>query len=101
MAEIDGRWYAFIGLERVSGIVVYDITSPSAPVFQQYINTRDFNVTPASNGAGNPVDGLDIGPEGMRYVSAADSPTGEPLLIVGNEVSGSTTIFKVTKALGN
>ncbi|MCA8919871.1 MAG: choice-of-anchor I family protein, partial [Planctomycetes bacterium] len=101
VAEIDGRWYAFIGLERVSGIVVYDITSPSAPVFQQYINTRDFNVTPASNGAGNPVDGLDIGPEGMRYVSAADSPTGEPLLIVGNEVSGSTTIFKVTKALGN
>ena len=97
MAEIDGRWYAFIGLERVSGILVYDITTPGAPVFQQYINTRDFNVNPAGNGSGKPVDGLDIGPEGMHYVSATDSPTGEPLLIVGNEVSGSTTIFKVSQ----
>ena len=37
-----GRQYAFIGLERIGGIVVYDLTDPTAPAFVQYVNNRDF-----------------------------------------------------------
>ncbi len=98
LAQIDDRWYAFIGLERICGILVYDITVPSAPRFQTYINTRNFNATPgAAAGPGQPVPGLDLGPEGMVFVPAAQSPNGRALLIVSHEVSGSTTIYEATK----
>jgi hypothetical protein len=81
-ARFGGRTYAFIGLERVGGIMVYDVTNPLAPYFVTYTNTRQ--------GAGG-----DLGPEGLHFVSARHSPNGKPLLIVGNEVSGTTAIFQV------
>jgi len=100
VAQIDGRWYAFIGLERVGGIMVYDVTEPTAPRFQTYFNTRDFSQTPGpAAGAGLPVPGLDLGPEGITFVSATDSPTGAPLLIVANEISGSTIVLQISKLL--
>jgi DNA-binding beta-propeller fold protein YncE len=93
IGEHDGRVYAFIGLERQSGIVVYDVTDPSAPVFQHYLNNRNFAVpTRLANGSTNPLAG-DLGPEGIAFIRAQDSPTGGPLLVVGNEISGTTTIY--------
>ncbi len=89
VGEINGRTYGFIGLERVGGIMVYDITSPKDAFFVQYINTRDFSVI-AGPGAGG-----DMSPEGLAFISAANSPNGEPLLVVSYEVSGSTTIFQI------
>lgn len=85
IGEVDGRTYAFIGLERVGGVMVYDITNPRDANFVTYVNNRDF----ATNTG-------DLGPEGLDFVSAADSPTGKPLVVVGNEVSGSTTAFEIT-----
>lgn len=38
----------------------------------------------------------DLGAEGLAFVPAAESPTGEPLVVVANEVSGTTTFFEVT-----
>ena len=38
-----GRTYAFIGLERHSGIMVYDVTNPHSPAFQGYFNHRSFD----------------------------------------------------------
>ena len=37
-----------------------------------------------------------MSPEGVVFVSVADSPTGKPLVIVANELSGTTTIYEVT-----
>lgn len=37
----------------------------------------------------------DLGPEGIAFIPAADSPNGEPLIAVGNEVSGTTTVFAI------
>lgn len=71
--------------------MVYDITDPKAPEFIQYINHRDFT-QPANTAAA-----LDLGPEGLTFVSEDNSPTGQPLVIVGNEVSGTTTIFGIKK----
>ena len=48
-------------------------------------------------------DGLskvgDLGAEGLTFIPAADSPNGEALLAVGNEVSGTTTLFQVESLL--
>lgn len=92
---INGRTYAFIGLERAGGVMVYDVTNPVAPEFVQYINTRDFTV-PATlaDGSSNPAAG-DLGPEGITFISAEDSITGRPLLAIASEVSGTTTLLEI------
>src|SRR5690606_37160828 len=84
--------FAFIGLERVGGIMVYDESTPASPSFVQYINSRDFKATTEQiemDQAG------DLGPEGLVFIPAKDSPNAKPLLVVGHEVSGSTTIYQV------
>lgn len=91
LGELAGRTFAFIGLERIGGIMVYDVTNPQRASFVQYVNSRDFSKDPESELA---LVG-DLGPEGLLFIPAADSPSGEPLLVVGNEVSGTTSIFQV------
>ena len=93
---INNRAYAFIGLERVGGVMVYDITNPESASFVQYINTRDFTVdVEAEFEAGTSANVGDLGPESIKFVSAENSPSGDALLIVGNEVSGTTAFFEV------
>lgn len=87
VGEIDGRTYAFVGLERVGGMAVFDVTNPASPAFVEYVTTRQF-------GTVSPTDGsTDSGPEVMSFVSAEDSPNGEPLVIMSNEVSGTIVIW--------
>lgn len=86
---VDGRTYAFIGLERISGVMVYDITTPTAPTFVTYYTGRLFHQTPGNASGG------DLGPEGMLFIDGAKSPTGRPMLIVGNEVSGTVAIHEI------
>jgi predicted extracellular nuclease/2',3'-cyclic-nucleotide 2'-phosphodiesterase (5'-nucleotidase family) len=100
---INGTPYAFIGLERVGGIMAYDISNPSEPEFVQYLNNRNFrdeNGDPIpvqlDDDSVNPGVG-DLGPEGFDFIPAEDSPSGNPLLAVGNEVSGTTTIYDVAQ----
>ncbi|GAA4730941.1 hypothetical protein GCM10023216_23540 [Isoptericola chiayiensis] len=101
IGEVDGRTYVFVGLERVGGIMVYDITDPADAEFVQYVNNRDFSVSAedAIDDGADPAETVaaagDLGAEGLAFVAAADSPTGEPMLAVGNEVSGSTTLFAI------
>ena len=86
-----GRNYAFIGLERIGGVMVYEVTNPRAPEFIQYINNRNFLAPTNSPAAG------DLGPEGLHFISDEDSPTGTPLLVVANEISGTTTVYEVVQ----
>jgi len=95
LGTINGHAYAFICLERMGGVFVYDVSNPYAPEYVQYLNNRDLSKDPEVDGA----DAGDLGPEGMTFVAAADSPTGKPLVIVGNEVSGTTSIYQVDVTL--
>lgn len=98
VGEINGHTYAFIGLERMGGIMVYDVSNPNNPEYVQYINNRDItvdNTTLEAGGAG------DLGPEGFAFVSADNSPSGKPMLIVGNEVSGTTSFYNIDVTLLN
>lgn len=95
IGKVRGRTYAFVGLERIGGIMVYDITDPRAPFHVEYLTTRDFGVeAQLDDGSANPEVG-DLGPEGVIFIEAGDSPSGRPLLAIGNEVSGTTTLFDV------
>ena len=100
--EIDGTPYAFIGLERVGGIMVYNVSNPTDPQFVQYINNRDFSVRFDTDDEGDPdptqeqvSQAGDLGSESIQFIAAEDSPNGEPLLAVGNEVSGTTTVYNI------
>ncbi|PHM11399.1 choice-of-anchor I family protein [Nostoc sp. 'Peltigera malacea cyanobiont' DB3992] len=79
---INNRTYAFIGLERTGDVIVYEVTNPNKPSFVQYINTPE-----------------DVAIEGLTFVSAADSPTGKPLLVTTAEVSKTVAVFEVTPSV--
>lgn len=92
IGNVGKRRYAFIGLERMGGVVTYDITDPRAPLFVDYTNNRDFTVEPANDRAAG-----DLAPEGLLFIDAKDSPTRSPLLVVANEVSGTVTLYRIEK----
>ncbi len=95
LGKIDGRDYAFIGLERIGGIMIYEITDPRKPRFVAYHNNRNFDVSPAlDDGSSNPEAG-DTGIEGLIFIAADESPTKTPLIVAGNETSGTTTVWSI------
>ncbi|KXO86402.1 alkaline phosphatase [Acinetobacter venetianus] len=88
VGAIGKKTFAFIGLERMSGIMVYDISTPNQPKFIEYFSTRNFAKADSAKQG-------DLGPEGLIFIAAKDAPNGKPLLVVGNEVSGSTAIYQI------
>ena len=97
LGQVNGRQLAFIGLERMGGVLVYDVTEPTAPKRLDYLNSReDWTTADPSTVLGAAGD---LGPEGLVFIPASQSPDGTPLLVVGNEVSGSTAVYRI-KATG-
>lgn len=87
VGQVGGVDLAFLGLERIGGVAVYDVSNPADPTLVDYAN-------PKLEPGAQPGDG-DAAPEGLAFVKASDSPNGIPLLLVANEVSGNTTIYEV------
>ena len=74
--------------------MVYDITNPTNGHFESYVNLAlDEH---AAGGDHSSPGTKDVSPEGVKFVSASDSPTSKPLVLVSNELSGTTTIYEVT-----
>lgn len=88
LGEVGDRLFAFVGLERMGAIMVFDITNPYDVKFQDYFYNR--GLEPSANISG------DLAPEGMTFVPAAQSATNEALLIIGNEISGSIAVWEIT-----
>lgn len=82
---IGDQVYAFVGLERIGGFMTYNISNPQNAQFANYLNSRDFSQAIAG----------DVAPEGLEFVAADVSPTGRPLVLVGNEVSGTVSVNEV------
>lgn len=72
---LNGKPTAFLALERVDAIAVYDLTSPSSPKFLQMIKTGD-------------------APEGILFVPADKSPNGKALLVASNEGDGTVKFYQ-------
>ncbi len=78
---VGGHTYAFLGAERSGMIFAFDLSSsPGKAEFAGWINTRD----------------ADLGPEGLEFVPAWESPTKEAMLLVTNEVSGTVSAYGAT-----
>ena len=88
LGKVGDRLFAFVGLERMGAIMVFDITNPYDVKFQDYFYNR--GLEPSADITG------DLAPEGMTFVPAAQSATNEALLIVGNEISGSIAVWEIT-----
>ena len=98
VGHLGKKAFAFIGLERIGGVMAYDITDPAAPFFVDYLNTREDWTTEDPETVLSSVG--DLGPEGLVFISAEDSPNGEALLVIGNEVSGTTAVYQINQVLG-
>ena len=75
IGKVGQRTIAFIGLERVDAVAVYDVTNSYAPQFLQLLLSGD-------------------APEGLVFVSAEDSPNGKSLFIVSSEGDGVVKLFQ-------
>ncbi|TXS88925.1 alkaline phosphatase [Parahaliea maris] len=96
VGKVRGKQYAFVGLERVGGVMIFDVTTPEDSQYVGYVNNRNFSVEDVEEDVESAVSTVgDLGPEGLVFIPEEDSPTGEPLLVVGNEISGTTTIYRV------
>ncbi|WP_172329807.1 ExeM/NucH family extracellular endonuclease [Mangrovicoccus sp. HB161399] len=76
--EIGGTPYLFVGLERAQSVVVFDITDPENPVYDSFID----------------LPGVDE-PEGLKFIPAADSPTGTPVLAVAGEANSTLALVEL------
>jgi hypothetical protein len=88
VGEAYGETYAFIGLERVGGVMTYQVSDPAQAQFMDYTTGRVFDVDDAA-------DSVDLGPEGVIFIDEDDSPNGRPLVVLAHEVTGTTTLYQL------
>ncbi|MEO1021694.1 MAG: choice-of-anchor I family protein [Bacteroidota bacterium] len=109
IATIGGTPYAFIALERIGGVMVYDVSDPAAPEYVSYTNSRNFDELDFNEDTLEELDDdgnteeiaaimastLSSGPEDITFISDSESPTGRPLAVVANEVTGSVLAYEI------
>ncbi len=75
VGTMNGKPVAFLALERVDAIAVYDLSNPASPKFLQLIKTGD-------------------APEGVLFIAGDKSPNGRALLVSSNEGDGTVKFFQ-------
>lgn len=84
VGKVNGVSYAFVGMERAGGVMMYDISNPAAPVFTDVNIARD-----TATGGG------DQAPEGLVFISRSQSPTPFAMLVAANEASNTISIWEI------
>lgn len=74
LGQVGKKMLAFVGLERVDAVAIYDVSNPLQPVFLQLLPTGD-------------------APEGVLFIPAKDSPTKRSLLVVSSENDGVIKVY--------
>jgi hypothetical protein len=84
LGQIGSNTYAFIAVERIGGVIVYDVTNPATPTFVTYVNNRNLATL-----------GGDRGAEGIIFIPQSESPNGQHIVIAANEISSSLSIWGI------
>jgi hypothetical protein len=96
IGKLGEKFIAFLGLERIGGVMLFDITEPDSTQYMGYVNARNFS-------APFDEDHTDIlyleavvesGPESITLVPSIDN-TNATIMIVGNESTGSVTLYRI------
>jgi hypothetical protein len=74
IGKVGNKMVAFVGMERIDAVAVYDITTPSKPSFLQMMKCGD-------------------APEGVLFIPASKSPTRKSLLVVSSEDDGVMKVY--------
>lgn len=90
VTKLRGRQYAIVALERAtstasnpkSTLVVFDVTEPASSRYVSHLV----------------IDGSQS-PEGLMLIPEEDSPTGQPLLVVSNEISNTLNFIDLETLL--
>jgi DNA-binding beta-propeller fold protein YncE len=72
---VGNKKIAFVGMERVDAVAIYDVSNPKAPVFLQLVKCGD-------------------APEGVLFIPAKNSPTQKSLLVVSSENDGVVKVYQ-------
>jgi hypothetical protein len=72
---INNKPIAFVGMERADAVAVYDVSNPATQQFGRLFKTGD-------------------APEGVLFVSAANSLNGRSILIVSSEGDGTVRLYQ-------
>lgn len=78
VGELGGKTFAFVGLERTSGVMIVSLDQPQRPEVVGFINTLE---------AG------DIGPEGLQFISRSEN---SGWLLISNEISNTTSLYEIS-----
>jgi len=96
VGDVFGRPIAFVGLERAGGVMAFDLSNLASPAYLFWErSTTNYSTTSATLASFG-----DISPESVVLVPGADNPTRLPLVIVSNELSGTTSVFRMTPTDG-
>uniref|UniRef100_A0A7S3NHG6 Choice-of-anchor I domain-containing protein n=1 Tax=Aureoumbra lagunensis TaxID=44058 RepID=A0A7S3NHG6_9STRA len=100
-----GAVLAFVGLERTGGIVVFDVSDPANPQFQDFLNVRNWLVdesVPDEDDSGFSDYminyALNDGPESLVFIPAADSPIGQDMLLAATPLAGRITAYVIEES---
>lgn len=85
IATIENKTFAYVGLEKQGGFMVFDITAPKQTQFVQHFNDINYKALPPQAG--------DLAPEGMVTFAQNDSN----YLAVANELSSTVALFEIRK----
>jgi len=84
LATIGNKTFAYIGMEKQGGFMVYDITNPAKAKMVEYFNDIDYTALPSDSG--------DLAPEG----SVTFKQNGQNYLAVANELSSTLSIYSLS-----
>jgi len=95
VAHVGDKYYAFIGLERIGGVFMYDITDPANATYVTYVNNRDFSVVDVTTDSVG-----DLGVEDVIFIDSSQTSDGNFYIVTSNEISGTVTAFRIDGLVG-
>ena len=102
VAVMDGKTYVLLGLERIGGVMIFDISDLKDVKYVNYFNNRDFSVDFSEDATEEQTRAVgDAGPEGVIYISPEESPIDNALIVTANEITGSVSVHSIGDVEGS